>query len=64
MKYVYDGIKGDIVKVIKGCDWESEKCLENSCNGEKVVIVATEDGFVYEYQVYPDIQKPFYIDNY
>ena len=64
MKYVYDGIKGDIVKVIKGCDWESEKCLENGCNGEKVVIVATEDGFVYEYQVYPDVQKPFYIDNY
>jgi WD40 repeat protein len=74
-RFVYEGIKGDIVKVVKGCDWDykGEDCDwnaevnrgGNSWSKDKVIVVVTEDGYVYEYQVYFDVkQKVIMVDNY
>ena len=74
-RFIYQGIKGDIVKVVKGCDWDY-KGDDVDWNGEvnrggnnwskdKVIVVATEDGYVYEYQVFFDVkQKVIMVDNY
>lgn len=77
MKYVYQGVKGDIVQVVKGCDWDSmnedvwneeNNEIGNDTNGpnrDKVIIAVTEDGYVYEYQCYFDTRpKVIRIDNY
>ena len=77
MKYVYQGAKGDIVQVVKGCDWDSlnedvwneeNNEIGNDMNGpnrDKVIVAVTEDGYVYEYQCYFDTKpKVIRIDNY
>ena len=75
MRYIYQGVKGDIVQVVKGCDWESmddeewnkqsNRLGSNLPNRDKVIIVATEDGYVYEYQCYFDSKpKVIRINNY
>ena len=75
MRYIYQGVKGDIVQVVKGCDWESmddeewnkqsNRLGSNLLNRDKVIIVATEDGYVYEYQCYFDSKpKVIRINNY
>ena len=59
MKYVYQGAKGDIVQVVKGCDWDSlnedvwneeNNEIGNDMNGpnrDKLIVAVTEDGYVY-----------------
>lgn len=77
MKYVYQGAKGDIVQVVKGCDWDSlnedvwneeNNEIGNDMNGpnrDKLIVAVTEDGYVYEYQCYFDTKpKVIRIDNY
>lgn len=75
MRYIYQGVKGDIVQVVKGCNWDSmgdeewnqqsNRLGSNLPNRDKVIIVVTEDGYVYEYQCYFDSKpKVIRINNY